>query len=151
VADPRNSLAASPSSAFSPVQLGLARLETVVDVKPACYSRFRDLYEARSTQGRWVQDFLCQTESGGVWGALDSAAIHVMMAADDSLVEQSQGAVRGMEHRAGGHTAWGRAALQPPKQQCKSISKFQSSLCIVSWQGWHGMHSSLILLACVMT
>jgi hypothetical protein len=63
VHDPRNSLAASPSSAFSPVQLGLSRLEAVVDVKPACYSRFKALYEARSTQGRCAHSMCCLSHS----------------------------------------------------------------------------------------
>lgn len=54
VADARNSAAQYPSSAFSPVQVALARLEAMTDVKPACYPRFKQLYEARSTDGRWV-------------------------------------------------------------------------------------------------
>lgn len=52
VSDPRNSAAEYPSSAFSPVEVALARLEAMTDVKPACYSQYRHLYEARSTQGR---------------------------------------------------------------------------------------------------
>lgn len=52
VSDPRNSSAAYPSSAFSPVQVALARLEAMADVKPACYSQYRALYGARSTQSR---------------------------------------------------------------------------------------------------
>jgi hypothetical protein len=52
VSDPRNSSAAHPSSAFSPVQVALARLEAMTDVKPACYSQYRALYEGRSTHSR---------------------------------------------------------------------------------------------------
>jgi hypothetical protein len=52
VSDPRNSSAQYPSSAFSPVQVALARLEAMTDVKPACYHQYRQLYEARSTDSR---------------------------------------------------------------------------------------------------
>jgi hypothetical protein len=52
VSDPRNSSAQYPCSAFSPVQVALARLEAMTDVKPACYSQYRKLYDARSTEGR---------------------------------------------------------------------------------------------------
>jgi hypothetical protein len=54
VAHPGNSTAQHPDSAFSPVQVALARLEALTDVKPAAYFRHADLYEARSTRGRWV-------------------------------------------------------------------------------------------------
>jgi len=39
-------------SAFSAVEMALARLEGVSDVKPACYSQYKELYEARSTHNR---------------------------------------------------------------------------------------------------
>lgn len=52
VSDPRNSAAQYPSSAFTPVQLALSRLEAMSDVKPACYGRYKQLYDARSTHGR---------------------------------------------------------------------------------------------------
>ena len=55
MSDPRNSAAQYPASAFSPVQLALARLEAMADVKPACFGRFKQLYDARSTHGRWAQ------------------------------------------------------------------------------------------------
>lgn len=48
---PRNS---HPTSALTPVQAALARLEALTDVRPACYPQFADLYEARSTRGRWA-------------------------------------------------------------------------------------------------
>jgi hypothetical protein len=54
VSDPRNSAAQFPSSAFSPVQVALTRLEAMTDVRPACYSRCKTVYKGRSTQGRWV-------------------------------------------------------------------------------------------------
>jgi hypothetical protein len=49
-----NSTAQHPDSAFSPVQIALARLEALTDVKPAAYYQHADMYEARSTRGRWV-------------------------------------------------------------------------------------------------
>eukprot|EP00775_Hariotina_reticulata_P010405 gene10405-10563_t len=49
VANPRSG---DPVSAFSPVQVALARLEAIVDVKPMCYSRFQELYDARNAQRR---------------------------------------------------------------------------------------------------
>ncbi|WIA29416.1 hypothetical protein OEZ86_011919 [Tetradesmus obliquus] len=52
VGHPGNSTAAHPDSAFSPVQVALARLEALTDVKPAAYYQHADLYEARSTRGR---------------------------------------------------------------------------------------------------
>lgn len=54
VGHPGNSTAAHPDSAFSPVQVALARLEALTDVKPAAYYQHADLYEARSTRGRWA-------------------------------------------------------------------------------------------------
>lgn len=54
VAHPGNSTAQHPDSAFSPVQVALARLEALTDVKPAAYCQHADLYEARSTRGRWA-------------------------------------------------------------------------------------------------
>eukprot|EP00879_Flechtneria_rotunda_P020010 GHRR01021037.1.p1 GENE.GHRR01021037.1~~GHRR01021037.1.p1 ORF type:complete len:401 (+),score=118.20 GHRR01021037.1:516-1718(+) len=50
VSHPRNSQALFPSSAFSPVEVALARLEAITTVKPACYNQHRDIYEGRSTQ-----------------------------------------------------------------------------------------------------
>jgi hypothetical protein len=52
VSHPGNSTAQHPDSAFSPVQVALARLEALTDVKPAAYYQHADMYEARSTRGR---------------------------------------------------------------------------------------------------